>query len=775
MTLFLMTLLRLSLLGSVLTCLLVLFRRLLGRRVSPAVFYYLWLPVLLRLCVPAGITVTLPAVPAPAETVSVSQNVLDGAPDREVLPSADGMGEPDGTDMNAAVDGYQVQPSSPTGETAGESRTGMPDVRELIPGLLLGLWGLGAAVSLGRCLWSYRRFSRAVRRCAGKPGREAADLLGLMDPSGRAELAVSGGVSTPMVLGVVRPVIVLPDRAIAPGQLEDILAHELTHIRWWDVLYKWFAMAVTALHWFNPLMILLRRELDRLCELSCDEAVIRRLTPIRRRRYGETLLAMAAEPPARGGWMRATLSEGKTRLRERLVAIGRYHRSGPSAVLLTLALAVVLGGCALIGDGTRAPAETTPPPAESDDPAPTETVWITDDLLADVQLCELADGLSLAIPQDIADQLLIFYPDQPPEGEESSSSLLSVYEKKSYEQSMEENGFEMGYLFSVIRYTPVQYEQEYLACQGGFGGLDIFARDDEWYYGWNTATDVQFYRTGGEIGANSQDWKDWEDLYNRMDEIRADFANRNGLTAYSGAADLNRDFLWEGEHCYVNWHSDDWSWSMTLLLSQPAGQGDGGIWCVEQWYDNNYGNQYWVWPRTDMLAADYYAALQEQADRGERTELLDPLTAALAWVREDRSDPTIQTDSLRLLEAEPGGNVFGRIRSVLGQGCTVELGTCTDGRAEGGQPCEDPDGGGLSGNSLYALVWARAQAPDTLEGDYVRITAADGSELLFLEENDLLRVTRDGMEEWFTPAYDYDRTAYDRVYDPCQSWLAAAG
>ena len=767
MTLFLMTLARLSLLGSALTCLLVLLRRLLGRRVSPAVFYYLWLPVLLRLCVPVGITVTLPAAPAPAETVSVSQTVPDGAPDREVLPPAGGMGE---LDMSAAAESH-TQPSPSAGETAGESRTEMPDVWELLPGLLLGLWAVGAAVSLGRCLWTYRRFARMVRRAARTPSREAADLLRLMDPSGRAELAVSGAVSTPMVLGVVRPVIVLPDRAAAPGQLEDILAHELTHIRRRDLLYKRFTVAVTALHWFNPLMILLRRELDRLCELSCDEAVIRRLTPARRRRYGETLLAMAAEPPVRGGWMRATLSEGKARLRERLVAIGRYRRGGPAAVLLTLALAAALGGCALIGGGTRAPAETAPAPAESDDPPPTETVWITDDLLADVQLYELADGLSLAIPRDIADQLLIVYPDQPPE--EDSRSLISVYEKESYEQSMEENGFEMGYLFSVIRYTPVQYEQEYLASQGGFGGLDIFARDDDWYYGWGTATDVQFYRTGGEIDTYSQDWKDWEALYDRMDEIRADFANRNGLTAYSGAADLSRDFLWEGEHRYVNWHSGDWSWSTTLVLSQPAGQGDGGVWCVEQWYDNNYGNRYWVWPRTDVPAADYYAALQEQADRGERTELLDPLTAALEWVREDRSDPAIQTDSLRLLEAEPGGNVFGRIVSVLGQDCAVELGTCAGGRAEGGQPCEDPTGDGLSGNNLYALVWAGAQAPDMLEGNYVRVTAADGSELLFLEEGDLLRVTRDGTEEWFTPAYDYDRTAYDRVYDPCQSWLGA--
>ena len=72
-------------------------------------------------------------------------------------------------------------------------------------------------------------------------------------------------------------------------------------------------------------------------------------------------------------------------------------------------------------------------------------------------------------------------------------------------------------------------------------------------------------------------------------------------------------------------------------------------------------------------------------------------------------------------------------------------------------------------------MWAKAEAPETLEGNYVRITAGSGDSLLFLETGDLLRVTENGAEEWFTPAYDYDRTPYDRVNDIIQSWLHAAG
>ena len=43
--------------------------------------------------------------------------------------------------------------------------------------------------------------------------------------------------------------------------------------------------------------------------------------------------------------------------------------------------------------------------------------------------------------------------------------LLSVYETQSYEESMEDYGYGAGFLFSVIRYDPVAYEQDYLASR----------------------------------------------------------------------------------------------------------------------------------------------------------------------------------------------------------------------------------------------------------------------------------------------------------------------
>ena len=448
------------------------------------------------------------------------------------------------------------------------------------------------------------------------------------------------------------------------------------------------------------------------------------------------------------------------------------HRAGRKMVwLLALVLGLTLAGCAEGGERPSASGGASPSPAPAQSTASGDAVG----LLEGSALYSLEGGLTLAIPQNMAEQVLVLLPDQSSEQEASAPVLLSVYETQSYEESMEDYGYGAGFLFSVIRYDPVAYEQDYLACQGGAGGLTIFARDENWYYGWSTATDVQYYRRDTPIDQYDAGWAAWEALFDSFGAIQADFIQRNGLDPYDGAADLSQDFFWPGEHRSVSYHNHDWSLSMTLVLAQPARQGEGGIWCVEQWYDNSCGNQYWVLPQTDVPAADYYAALQAQAELGESPELLDPLTAALNWLREDQHDSSLQVDQLDLLDCEPAGNVFRRIDQVLDKLRTAELGVCSGGQAAGGQRCSPPAENQTLPSALYPIVWARAETPAVMEGSYLQLTAADGSSLLFLETGDLLRVTQDGAEEWFTPAYAYARSAYTRVSDVCRSWSDSAG
>ena len=81
-------------------------------------------------------------------------------------------------------------------------------------------------------------------------------------------------------------------------------------------------------------MIFIRREINRACELSCDEAVIKNLSAADKQAYGETLISMVAEHRYPIGVLSTTMCEEKKTLKERLVAImGSGRRSVMVAVI----------------------------------------------------------------------------------------------------------------------------------------------------------------------------------------------------------------------------------------------------------------------------------------------------------------------------------------------------------------------------------------------------------------------------------------------------------
>ena len=773
MSAFLGTLLRLSLLGSVGALALTALGPLLRRTAGPAAVCWLWFVVLLRLCVPLWVTLPLPAreVPGSAEQVQEASQ----AP----VPAVGGGTAANGPAGTAAAGGTPGTVSDspaqpPTGETAAPAAELSGLLRA--PILWTGVWGAGVLLCLGRYVLGCRRFLREAEKGARSPGPEAEALFRRLGAPRGAALWVSPAVPGPMAAGVLRPRVLLPE-GVPADRLEDILRHELAHIRRGHLLLKWAAAVVTSLHWFDPVMVLVRREVGRSCELACDQAAVRGLDAARRRHYGETLLALAAPPPRGLGLVTTTLCEEKARLRERLVWLVDGKKRSAGAAALGLALSALLGGCALIGG------------AETASPAPTGTPGVpreTGELLAGAAAYDLGDGLTLAVPADIQEDLLVFRPGD--EGWLSAPGMLiRAYEKESYEDSMADYGYESGSLFGVVRYSQEMYEQDYLAVDGGSGGLDFVGQKDGWYYGFVYPTDVQFYRSDSGTVNEDPDWGQWEHILEQIGLVPADFAARNGLEPYGGDRGMGLGgFLWEGEHLYIECHSGDYTVSLTLLLSQPAGQGDTGIWCVEGCFYNDYGNWHTVLPAgTGMTAAEHYQDLQAQADQGHRPGLLDPLQVAREWAEEQYPGMDL---SFSLLEGAPAGDVSGAIFQIVGQEGTLETLAFLGGRevrpmnwSAAGRvhpvtgEADDPDApftGDIS-RALYPIIWAEGEAPDSLEGEAVRYTSEDGDQVLFLEEGGLVRVTRDGTERWYRTAYDDPESPFDRVFSLCEYCAAA--
>jgi beta-lactamase regulating signal transducer with metallopeptidase domain len=109
----------------------------------------------------------------------------------------------------------------------------------------------------------------------------------------RERLRESSDVLTPVAVGVLRPVVILPAgwRAWNSNTKRAVLAHEFAHLRRHDTLVSALARLVQCVFWFHPLAWWLSRKISNLAELACDAAVLERVDdPVR---YSRILLEFA--------------------------------------------------------------------------------------------------------------------------------------------------------------------------------------------------------------------------------------------------------------------------------------------------------------------------------------------------------------------------------------------------------------------------------------------------------------------------------------------------
>ena len=269
MELLLYRILGLSLSGGAAVCLLVLASPLCRRFFTPGWKRLCWFFPLALFCLPFARVVSSPAIDplSPAE-------ILPHRPAAPVLPAAGEVPVPAIGEIPAPSAGLPVD----------------------LTAVLVLLWGAGMLLFV---LWhaaAYLRLARLLRRC--RPVEDTA-LLACLDGC-RGEMGYAGtlrplycpGVISPMVTGLLRPALVLPEDGLEGLNLELALCHELIHLRRRDLWLKALALLVNAFHWFNPLAYLLVRELDRDCELACDAALIQNLDRETRKHYGAMLLDM---------------------------------------------------------------------------------------------------------------------------------------------------------------------------------------------------------------------------------------------------------------------------------------------------------------------------------------------------------------------------------------------------------------------------------------------------------------------------------------------------
>ena len=245
-----------------------------------------WLLLCLRLALPiplvfrgetrAPIQMDVPN-PAVAQSPSVTTPPPEGGQSDPVLPAV---------------------PEDPAPVTPPDrGRPVLPEARPPIPlsHVLLAVWLTGAAALLAWNSWSHIRFLSYLRRWSAPvtdwDAVQAYNGLGdRLNLHHRPRLLVCQGLKVPMLAGLFRPAVLLPQGSMIGEEFGCSLLHELTHYRRRDIWLKTLAMWVNTLYWFDPLMWYMVRLVERDTELACDEDALRALPPEAYAVYGQTIL-----------------------------------------------------------------------------------------------------------------------------------------------------------------------------------------------------------------------------------------------------------------------------------------------------------------------------------------------------------------------------------------------------------------------------------------------------------------------------------------------------
>lgn len=309
-------LLSLSLSGSILAALIFAMKPFMKHKLSKSIQYYIWIVVLLRLILPFSF-----------ET-SIMNEMFYGNQTSKVA-SSQGIIQPvveTATNISKSNILPIVKENVSNGDNSGEVVQGRY-FQDLFNQYSLYLWLIGVLITLSVNLTGYARFLKHLKKSnITATNRENEMLVALLNGRRRAKLFRNRFLNTPMLIGIVRPHIIIPDINFSEMQLKNILLHEIVHLKRFDIAVKWLTMIASSIHWFNPIMYFIKKEINSSCELACDEGVIKNLSAAEKQDYGDTLISVVAQYKYPSGILQVTMCEEKKGLKERLIAIMNYTK-----------------------------------------------------------------------------------------------------------------------------------------------------------------------------------------------------------------------------------------------------------------------------------------------------------------------------------------------------------------------------------------------------------------------------------------------------------------
>ena len=298
---------------------LVILLRLLLKKAPKVISYALWGVVLFRLLCPMSIGSNFSVYnlfDAPAQESGTITSVIEYVPSNIVHTEYPSVALP--------VPGISdvINEALPQGQEQL-----VADPLEAPMSITTYIWMIGVLVMVIYSIVSYIRLRRK---------------LSVVVPL-RDNIFIADDIKSPFVVGLFRPKIYLPCN-LGDKEQEYIILHEQHHIKRLDHVMKALAFLALAIHWFNPLVWVAFILASKDMEMSCDEAVIRKIGGDVRADYSASLLTLATGRRIIAG---TPLAFGEGDTKGRINNLSKWKKPAVWVVLVAVVACVVLAVCLL--------------------------------------------------------------------------------------------------------------------------------------------------------------------------------------------------------------------------------------------------------------------------------------------------------------------------------------------------------------------------------------------------------------------------------------------
>lgn len=220
--------------------------------------------------------------------------------------------------------------------------------------LVGAVWFIGAAVFFCYNIIAYQLTVKRLQRWSVAVTDPVLlkifeEVKGRLSVFRNIELYQTGNNNPPVLVGFLHPRIYIPNKQIVAIEIENIILHELWHYKRKDLWFKLSLLLTNALHWFNPIVYFMLRQVEFDIEIACDNDVLRNAASITRRQYGLTILSFVEETTTFLSRLTTTFFGGKKQMKLRFSNIisPKQKKSGAAFILF---IGLLTACCSLLAD-----------------------------------------------------------------------------------------------------------------------------------------------------------------------------------------------------------------------------------------------------------------------------------------------------------------------------------------------------------------------------------------------------------------------------------------